>query len=746
MLTRGWPRFLAGQRGSGCGAQGCPGRPRRLSLERLEPRRLLAADFSGWQNLLMPADVNDDGAVAPADALLVVHELYQTGSRCLEPPAASAAPALAAASEAGPEGEGPSRAYIDVNGDGYLSPVDAFLVVTELRAEGQTELVQFRLETTDLAGTPISAVNQGAEFVLKVFVQDVRPDTVSDRGVFQAYVDVTFDDALVTAVGPFSSGAAYQEQASGSLATPGLVDEGGGTQTGFGFEPPFVGPLGSSEFLVFSLPFEATTPGMVTFASDPADLAIFHDVTLFEPTVSVPADDVVFGTTSLTVNIGPVVAFPDAFTVDEDSSDNFFDVLLNDQINTAGTLAITGVGATDRGGTVVNNGDHLLYTPASNFAGTETFTYTMGDGLGNTDQETVVVTVRPINDAPVARDDGGAGYRTDADTALTTGNVLDNDTDVEGDPLSVSSVDRSGTRGLVTNNGDGTLDYNPNGQFDYLTFGQQATDSFTYTVTDGKGGFDTARVTITVTAVPPAAGDITGLVYADVDNDGVKDGVERAIGGVQVRLQGTDIFGSPVWRSTLSDAQGRYDFAAVNPGVYTLIEVQPKFFLDGIDTVSGVRHTGLNDRITITSDMDLARLEVGFGERSLHPNFINIADSLNTALREGIVVGFDAQGNQLWYALLNGWGGVTSVSATLSGGGATAKLSVSRGSASDLTFTVPTAPTQGQFRVRGETSEGRVVQFIGTMAEFQQRASGPAAEGEAVTNEELVDAVFAELG
>lgn len=739
MLTTGWARFLAGQRGSGCGARGYAGRPRRLSVERLEQRRLLAAGFSGWQNLLMPADVNDDGAVAPGDALLVVHELYQSGSRCLQPPAASA---LTAASQAGAEGEDPGRAYIDVNGDGYLSPVDAFLVVTELRAEGQTELVQFRLETTDLVGTPISAVNQGAEFLLNVFVQDVRPDTVSDRGVFQAYVDVTFDEALVTAVGPFSHGDSYQEWTSGNLATSGLLDDAGGVQTGFGLDP--LGPLGPDEFLLFSVPFEAQAPGTVEFASA-ADLDL-DDVGLFEPTVSVPADDVVFGTTVLTVNIGPVVAFPDAFTVDEDSSNNFFDVLLNDEINTTGTLIITGVGATDRGGTVVNNGDHLLYSPAPDFWGTETFTYSIGDGLGNTDQESVVVTVRAINDAPVARDDGGAEYRTDQDTALTTGDVLDNDTDADADPLSVFSVDKSGTRGLVTNNGDGTFHYNPNGQFDHLTFGQQATDSFAYTVTDGHGGFDTAKVTITVTAAPPAAGDITGLVYADVDNDGVKDGVERAIGGVKLRLQGTDIFGSPVWRSALSDAQGRYGFAAVFPGVYTLIEVQPRFFLDGIDTVSGVRHTGPNDRITITSDMDLGSLEVGFGERSLHPNFISVADSLNTALRKGIVVGFDAQGNQLWYSLLDGWGGVTSVSATLSGGGATAKLTVSRGPASGFTFTVPTAPTGGQFRVRGETSEGRVVQFIGTMAEFQQRAFGPAAEGEAVTNEELVDAVFAELG
>jgi VCBS repeat-containing protein len=711
-------------------------------VEPLEQRRLLAAGFAGWQNVLMPADVNNDGVVAPVDALLVVHELHKTGSRCLDSPVLPTALARGAVSEATAEGERPGRAYVDVNGDGYLSHIDALLVVNELRAEGQTDLVEFRLETTDLAGTPISTVEQGKPFELNVFVQDVRPDSVSDRGVFQAYMDVTFDAALVAAVGPFSHGDSYQEWTSGSLATPGLLDDAGGVQTGFGFDP--FGPLGPGEFLLFSVPFEAQTAGTVTFASV-ADLDL-DDVTLFEPPNNVPADDIIFGTTTLTVNAGPVVAFPDTPFVDEDSSDNFFDVLANDEINTAGTLSITDTGDTDNGGTVVNNDDHLLYSPAPDFAGTETFTYTIGDGLGNTDEGTVTVTVLNVPDAPVANDDGGAEYTTDADTALTTGNVLANDTDADGDPLSVFDFDPSGTQGLVTNNGDGTFDYDPNGQFDQLAFGQQATDSFTYTVTDGNGGFDTATVTITVVGPPPTPGDVTGFVYADVDNDGVKDAVERAIGGVEVRLEGTDILGSPVSLSTVTDAQGQYGFMAVNPGVYDLMEVQPEFFLDGIDTVNGVVHAGANDHIAITSATNLALLEVGFGEWGLHPAFIDVGDFLNTSLHQGIVVGFDTQGNQLWYSVLDGWDGVTSVSVTFSGDGSTAYLTVSRGSAGDLTFTVSTSPADGQFRVKGETSEGRVVEFIGTMPEFQQRGSGLNAEGEAMPDEESVDAVFAELG
>jgi VCBS repeat-containing protein len=56
----------------------------------------------------------------------------------------------------------------------------------------------------------------------------------------------------------------------------------------------------------------------------------------------------------------------------------------------------------------------------------------------------------------------------------------------------------SGTKGLVSDNGDGTFNYDPNGQFEDLAVGERATDSFTYTISDGYGGIDTATVTIRV--------------------------------------------------------------------------------------------------------------------------------------------------------------------------------------------------------------------------------------------------------
>ncbi|ELS05629.1 VCBS repeat-containing protein, partial [Xenococcus sp. PCC 7305] len=102
----------------------------------------------------------------------------------------------------------------------------------------------------------------------------------------------------------------------------------------------------------------------------------------------------------------------------------------------------------------------------------------------------------------------GRDFNTDQDTSFTTSSVLFNDTDADGDPLSVTAIDTTVTLGLVTSNGDGTFDYDPNGQFDFLKPGETATDIFTYTVSDG-GDTDTATVTITITGVnnAPIAND-----------------------------------------------------------------------------------------------------------------------------------------------------------------------------------------------------------------------------------------------
>ncbi|MBD3647502.1 MAG: cadherin-like domain-containing protein, partial [Pseudomonadales bacterium] len=203
------------------------------------------------------------------------------------------------------------------------------------------------------------------------------------------------------------------------------------------------------------------------------------------------------------------------------------DVLTVLSVNTTGTL-----------GLVTNNLDGTFtYNPNGQFdalgtaaTATDSFIYTVSDGSGGTATATVTITVTGANDVPVALGDAAT---VGENLTVVTGNVLANDTDADGDVLTVLSVDTTGTLGLVTNNLDGTFTYNPNGQFEALGVGATALDSFSYTVSDGNGGTATASVSVTVTGsndVPVALGDtytaiagqtsILAVLVNDSDIDG----------------------------------------------------------------------------------------------------------------------------------------------------------------------------------------------------------------------------------
>jgi uncharacterized repeat protein (TIGR01451 family) len=137
------------------------------------------------------------------------------------------------------------------------------------------------------------------------------------------------------------------------------------------------------------------------------------------------------------------------------------------------------------------------------FSNTASITSSVTDEDMSNNSATALVTVS--NAAPLTVDDGGAGYGTDEDSVFSTANVLANDDDLNGDVLFIASFDASGALGLVSDNGDGTFGYDPNGQFEYLAAGQQAFDSFSYVASDGSLT-DTASVSITIAGVNDAPG------------------------------------------------------------------------------------------------------------------------------------------------------------------------------------------------------------------------------------------------
>jgi subtilisin family serine protease len=179
-----------------------------------------------------------------------------------------------------------------------------------------------------------------------------------------------------------------------------------------------------------------------------------------------------------------------------------FPVLVNDDDPDGDSLDVTGVSDPAGGTAVVRDDDTITYVPDFGFSGTEVFTYDLADGRGGTDRASISVTV-----APLATDDTLAT----AEETPRTVQVLANDLNPQGGVLSVADVSSPG-HGTAVLGAGGEVAYTPAHNF-------YGSDAFTYSVSDGRGGFDQGHVSISVAAVndPPLPVDDA----ADVPQDGV---------------------------------------------------------------------------------------------------------------------------------------------------------------------------------------------------------------------------------
>lgn len=177
-------------------------------------------------------------------------------------------------------------------------------------------------------------------------------------------------------------------------------------------------------------------------------------------------------------------------------------VLTNDtDVDLDGLLAVL-IDGPAHGNVSLNADGSFSYTPVANYSGPDSFTYRANDGtvLGNV--ATVGLTVIGANDVPLAV---GDSYQVNEDAVLTVSQgsgVLFNDSDVDGNTLTV---------GVVAQPLNGTLSLSANGSFVYTPDANfNGTDTFTYQVSDGLSLSTVATVTIGVEAVndgPTAAND-----------------------------------------------------------------------------------------------------------------------------------------------------------------------------------------------------------------------------------------------
>ncbi|MDA4108346.1 membrane protein [Mycobacterium holsaticum DSM 44478] len=308
----------------------------------------------------------------------------------------------------------------------------------------------------------------------------------------------------------------------------------------------------------------------------------FHGVDSFIYTVIDGNGGTATATVYVTVN--PVndapVAVDDAVTVDEDGV-AVVDVLANDTDVDGDELTVTTVGSASNGTVTLADGV-ITYTPDADFQGADSFTYTITDPDGETSTATVHVTVNPVNDDPVAVDDF---VTVDEDTGATVVDVLGNDADVEDDELTVTGVGAA-TNGTVMFT-DGVITYTPGADF-------QGADSFTYTVSDGKGGTATATVYVTVNPVNDAPVAVPDVVTVDenstanvidvlgndtdVDGDALTvihvgsahRGTVTMIDGVITYTPDADRYGMDSFSYTITDGNGETSTALVRVEIISL--------------------------------------------------------------------------------------------------------------------------------------------------------------------------------
>lgn len=176
----------------------------------------------------------------------------------------------------------------------------------------------------------------------------------------------------------------------------------------------------------------------------------------------------------------------------------------------------------------------FTYTPAANWYGQDSFVFGVSDGRGGSDTGRITLNVQPpvtTDRPPVAANDSASAK----DTQPVIINVLANDSDPDGDLLAVTSTTRP-ARGTVTINANGSLTYTPTAPY-------SGTDAFQYTVSDGKGGTDSATVTVALSQTQVSTGSYTATDIGDPVVGG-STSYNAAAGTYTVSGAGVNIWGT----------------------------------------------------------------------------------------------------------------------------------------------------------------------------------------------------------
>ncbi|OEA24580.1 hypothetical protein BBM57_12855 [Vibrio parahaemolyticus] len=324
----------------------------------------------------------------------------------------------------------------------------------------------------------------------------------------------------------------------------------------------------------------------------------------------------------------------DVITTGEDTAVTI-DVLVNDSDVEGDVLSIQSASVPSEQGSVDIVDGKLVFTPAENFNGEATITYIVTDG-DLTDEAKVTVTVTPVNDSPVAVDDTTS---IQEDTAVTI-DVLTNDTDVDGDKLSIESASVPKEQGTVEVV-DGKLVFTPAENFN-------GDAEITYTVTDGELT-DEAKVTVTVNPVNDAP-----TIKVEAVESITEDAVSTDTVVATLTVRDTD---TPEDQLTVSLENN-------SNGYFVLVGNEVKLTQAGVDavnndelnlkdlTISASVSDGVNptandsDSLIVNRVNDAPTVENAIADQELSEDFATYTIDLNDAFKDSdSALNFSVSGN-----------------------------------------------------------------------------------------------------
>ncbi|WP_273979380.1 tandem-95 repeat protein [Vibrio parahaemolyticus] len=324
----------------------------------------------------------------------------------------------------------------------------------------------------------------------------------------------------------------------------------------------------------------------------------------------------------------------DVITTEEDTAVTI-DVLVNDSDVEGDALSIQSASVPSEQGSVDIVDGKLVFTPAENFNGEATITYIVTDG-DLTDEAKVTVTVTPVNDSPVAVDDTTS---IQEDTAVTI-DVLTNDTDVDGDKLSIESASVPKEQGTVEVV-NGKLVFTPAENFN-------GDAEITYTVTDGQLT-DEAKVTVTVNPVNDAP-----TIKVDAVESITEDGVNTDTVVATLTVRDTDTPEDQLTVSLENNSNGYFvlvgnDVKLTQAGVDAVNndELNLKDLTISASVSDGVNPTASDsDSLIVNRVNDAPTVENAIADQELSEDFATYTIDLNDAFKDSdSALNFSVSGN-----------------------------------------------------------------------------------------------------